>query len=108
MARCQRYYLAYGGEFASQALASGGFISTTGFLGYCAFPTTMRAAATISFSGSLDVRSSSSFNVTAIAGSGGATSAAINATVSGATVNDAGVLRCNNVNNGQLLFSAEL
>jgi hypothetical protein len=108
LALCQRYFLAYGGEFASQALASGGFISTTGFLGYCAFPTTMRAASTISFTGSLDVRSSSSFNVTAVAGSGGATSAAINATVSGATTNDAGVLRCNDVNNGKILFSAEL
>jgi hypothetical protein len=108
LSACQRYFLSYGGGAAVQAIASGGFISTTLFTGYCAFPVPMRSAPTLTSTGTIDVRSNSTFSATFSGGNLGNNSATVTATVSGATAGNFGLLRSAGVNDGVLLFSAEL
>jgi len=111
LALCQRYLLSYGGSnTVSQALASGVLVNTTTFIGYCGFPCEMRAAPTLTTVGSFNLRSESSFDATVTGGSFGTESASVTATVSGATAGQGAVLRSagNTLNDGVLLFSAEL
>jgi hypothetical protein len=111
LALCQRYLLSYGGSnTVSQALASGVLVNTTTFTGYCGFPCEMRAAPTLTTVGSFNLRSESSFDATVTGGSFGTESASVTATVSGATAGQGAVLRSagNTLNDGVLLFSAEL
>jgi len=108
LALCQRYFLSYGGGAAAQAITSGGFISSTLHIGYCAFPVSMRSAPTLTSTGTVDVRSNGTFSATFSGGNFGTTSATVTATVSGATAGNFGLLRSTGANDGVLLFSAEL
>jgi hypothetical protein len=108
LSACQRYFLSYGGGSAAQAITSGGFISSTLHIGYCAFPVSMRSAPTLTSTGTVDVRSNGTFSATFSGGNFGTNSATVTATVSGATAGNFGLLRSTGANDGVLLFSAEL